>query len=174
MSYWDQSLRNQGMPKQVNILSPEFINDPYTFFEQLRRDAPVSQVEPMGIWAVTRYEDVMRVLRTPDVFSSTAFQTVFRALSPAMTESDLLVLNSMIAKDPPDHTRLRRLVNRAFTPKAIAALDPSADLVITQNQLTDRAKAQTPDAVHVSVDNFMNSPKYDEVVEMVRTQHDGR
>ncbi|MDQ1083222.1 MULTISPECIES: PTS mannitol transporter subunit IICB [Microbacterium] len=57
------------------------------------------------------------------------------------------------------------------TNQAIANLDGSADLVITQNQLTDRAKAQSPGSVHVSVDNFMNSPKYDEVVEMVRSQH---
>ncbi len=55
--------------------------------------------------------------------------------------------------------------------KAIANLDASADLVITQNQLTDRARHQTPNAVHVSVDNFMNSPRYDEVVELVRDQH---
>lgn len=56
------------------------------------------------------------------------------------------------------------------TNKAIANLDPSADLVITQQQLTDRARGVTPDSMHVSVDNFMNSPKYDEVVEMVRRQ----
>lgn len=56
--------------------------------------------------------------------------------------------------------------------KAIANLDASADLVITQNQLTDRARHQTPDAVHVSVDNFMNSPRYDEVVELVKAQHE--
>jgi PTS system mannitol-specific IIC component len=55
--------------------------------------------------------------------------------------------------------------------KAIANLDGSADLVITQNQLTDRARHQTPDAIHISVDNFMNSPKYEEVVELVRDQH---
>lgn len=60
------------------------------------------------------------------------------------------------------------------TNQAIANLDGSADLIITQNQLTDRAKAQSPDAVHVSVDNFMNSPKYDEVVEMVRSQHEAK
>ncbi|MFS0867847.1 PTS mannitol transporter subunit IICB [Microbacterium sp. 179-B 1A2 NHS] len=59
------------------------------------------------------------------------------------------------------------------TNKAIASLEPSADLVITQAQLTDRARGVTPDSIHVSVDNFMNSPKYDEVVEMVRRQHDG-
>ena len=55
--------------------------------------------------------------------------------------------------------------------KSIANLDGSADLIITQNQLTDRARAKTPDAIHVSVDNFMNSPKYEEVVDLVRDQH---
>ncbi|MFJ2370524.1 PTS mannitol transporter subunit IICB [Microbacterium sp. NPDC087665] len=58
------------------------------------------------------------------------------------------------------------------TNQAIANLDGTADLVITQQQLTDRAKAQSPNSVHVSVDNFMNSPKYEEVVEMVRAQRD--
>ena len=59
--------------------------------------------------------------------------------------------------------------------KAIANLDGTADLIITQNQLTDRARAKAPDAIHVSVDNFMNSPRYDEVVDLVREQHqDGR
>jgi len=56
------------------------------------------------------------------------------------------------------------------TNKAIANLDDSADLIITQNQLTDRARKQTPGAIHVSVDNFMNSPKYDEVVQLVVDQ----
>jgi mannitol PTS system EIICBA or EIICB component len=60
--------------------------------------------------------------------------------------------------------------NVTVTNKAIANLDSSADLVVTQNQLTDRARRQTPGAIHVSVDNFMNSPKYDEVVDLVRDQ----
>jgi PTS system mannitol-specific IIC component len=53
------------------------------------------------------------------------------------------------------------------TNKAIANLDGSEDLVITQNELTDRAKGKAPNAIHVSVDNFMNSPAYDEVVSTV-------
>lgn len=52
--------------------------------------------------------------------------------------------------------------------QAIANLDGSADLVITQQQLTDRARQQSPDSIHVSVDNFMNSPRYDDVIDMVR------
>ena len=54
--------------------------------------------------------------------------------------------------------------------KAIANLDPSADLVITQQQLTDRARQQTPNSVHISVDNFMNSPKYEEIVNLLESE----
>ncbi|GAA1146359.1 PTS mannitol transporter subunit IICBA [Nesterenkonia lutea] len=56
----------------------------------------------------------------------------------------------------------------SVTNKAIAALPGNADLVITQQQLTDRAKAKEPQAVHVSVDSFMNAPEYDDVVALVR------
>lgn len=62
------------------------------------------------------------------------------------------------------------VANVNVTNKAIANLDGSEDLIITQAQLTERARGQNSDAMHVSVDNFMNSPKYDEVVEMVRAQ----
>jgi PTS system mannitol-specific IIC component len=54
--------------------------------------------------------------------------------------------------------------------KAIANLDDSADLVITQRELTARAEQKAPSAQHVSVDNFMNSPRYDEVVQQVANQ----
>ena len=53
------------------------------------------------------------------------------------------------------------------TNKAIANLDGSADLVITQQQLTARAKKQEPQAIHVSVENFLDSPAYDEVAATV-------
>ena len=54
--------------------------------------------------------------------------------------------------------------------KAIANLSDNVDVVITQKQLTDRAKEKTPSAQHFSVDNFMGSPKYDEVVDLVKSQ----
>lgn len=56
------------------------------------------------------------------------------------------------------------------TNQAIANLDGTADLVITQQQLTDRARAQSPNSLHISVDNFMNAPQYEEVVNLVREQ----
>ncbi|MEO7122316.1 MAG: PTS mannitol transporter subunit IICB [Lacisediminihabitans sp.] len=71
-------------------------------------------------------------------------------------------------------TVLRNKIKKAgiegvtVTNKAIANLDGTEDLVITQGTLTERARQKNPGAVHVSVDNFMASPKYDEVVEMAR------
>lgn len=55
----------------------------------------------------------------------------------------------------------------SVTNLAIANLDHSPDVIVTQKELTPRAKQRTPGAVHVSVDNFMNSPRYDEVVQLV-------
>ncbi|HLS93663.1 MAG TPA: PTS mannitol transporter subunit IICBA [Microbacterium sp.] len=59
------------------------------------------------------------------------------------------------------------------TNKSIANLDGTADLVVTQSQLTDRARQNEPDALHVSVGQFMNAPEYDEVVQMLLAQRDG-
>ncbi|MCT1606456.1 PTS mannitol transporter subunit IICBA [Nesterenkonia massiliensis] len=58
--------------------------------------------------------------------------------------------------------------NVSVTNKAIAGLPGDADLVITQQNLTDRARVKEPNAIHVSVDNFMNAPEYDDVVELVK------
>jgi PTS system mannitol-specific IIC component len=55
--------------------------------------------------------------------------------------------------------------------KAISNLNDEVDLVVTHQDLTARAEQRAPSAVHVSVDNFMNSPKYDDIVEMVRQSH---
>ncbi|MGO3886205.1 MAG: PTS mannitol transporter subunit IICB [Mycetocola sp.] len=71
---------------------------------------------------------------------------------------------------------LRNMVKKAgiegvtVTNAAIANLDGTADLIITQRELTDRARQKSPDAQHVSVDNFMNSPRYTEIVDQLRTQ----
>jgi mannitol PTS system EIICBA or EIICB component len=51
--------------------------------------------------------------------------------------------------------------------EAIANLEDNVDLIVTQRELTERARAKAPSALHISVDNFMNSPRYDEVVGLV-------
>jgi cytochrome P450 len=83
----------------------------YSWFEQMRNDQPVSLEERMGIWQVFRYEDVSRVITDYARFSSQAF---------GVTGSFLK--DTLVAKDPPDHRKLRNLVNQAFTPRAVARL----------------------------------------------------
>jgi PTS system mannitol-specific IIC component len=69
-----------------------------------------------------------------------------------------------------DKLKKAGITNVTVENKAIANLDDTVDLVITQAQLTARAKEKAPSAQHMSVDNFMGSPKYDEVVDLVKSQ----
>ncbi len=97
---------------------------PYEAFARLRAAAPVSWVdepEGPGFWGVWRYPAVRHVLRRPQLFSSHLGATQIR--DPA-TPGDLeYVRRSMLNMDPPGHTRLRRLLAGAFTPRAVAALE---------------------------------------------------
>ena len=81
--------------------------------------APVYQVEAAGLWAVSRYDDVLYVLRNPQAFSSTVLLAALLGDLNPVPEA-----TSLIASDPPVHSRLRKLVNRAFTPRLVAALEP--------------------------------------------------
>jgi cytochrome P450 len=115
-----------------NPLLPQVRANPYPYYAALRRESPVHQILPGApFYAVSRYDDVCAVLHRPEVFSSTALQILaqgggisFSPNSGALAGHRLLRSSMMIATDPPDHTRLRGLVNRGFTPRRIAALEP--------------------------------------------------
>jgi cytochrome P450 len=113
-------------------------------FAELRRSAPVSRQEPpdFGLapqtrpfWAVARYEDVVHVSRTPDVFCSGA------GVGLGNQPRRLMELNaSFLVMDPPRHTELRRVVSSAFTPRRIAQLDHeiSAEATRIVDELVER------------------------------------
>ena len=77
--------------------SPDVIADPYPFYEHLRDDYPVHYNERMDFYALSRYDDIFHALRKP----------------------------TFIMMDPPDHTRLRRLITKAFTPDTVKELEPT-------------------------------------------------
>lgn len=108
------------MANKPNIYGPEIWNDPHPFYSTLRREAPVSQVEPGGMWAVTRYEDVLYVLKNPQLFSSEGFRP---AVQPAWLEQGNPIANSILMMDPPTHTRLRALITRTFSASGVARLE---------------------------------------------------
>jgi len=101
---------------------------PHDAFARLRRECPVARVEERpildwpagpGYWAVTRYRDVVHVNRNPHLFSSQLGATQIRDPKP----DDLAFQQRMMLNlDPPEHTRLRRIVSKAFTPRRIERL----------------------------------------------------
>jgi pimeloyl-[acyl-carrier protein] synthase len=104
-----------------NPFLPEFHANPYPFYARLRREEPVHQ-SPMGFWVLTRYDDVATVLRDPR-FGRAGFHSMLTDGQTRIANPDPLP-PSMLFQDPPNHTRLRALVNKAFTPRVVEAMRP--------------------------------------------------
>ena len=103
---------------------------PHDRFTTLRAEAPVYRhadpEKPDGFWAVTRYEDVVTISRTPEIFSSNAETClIFEMPEEEKAAQRMMMLNM----DPPTHTRQRSLVNRGFTPRTIGKLEERIDKV---------------------------------------------
>ena len=121
------------MAPLVDLADPAFFADPYPVYRRLRDEDPAHQVAT-GAWLLSRYDDVSRALRDHDRFSSSPMNMG----APGF--------KFLIGSDPPDHTRLRRLVNRPFHPAAIAQLEPRiraicAELVDELCEANDRGDA---------------------------------
>lgn len=108
------------MTARLNIMSPEVHADPYPFYAELRRNAPVCQVDPGGIWAVSRYADVLTVLRDPQTFSSMAWT---ERVSPPWLKRNPLA-ESLFVLDPPAHTPMRNLINPSLSSGTVAGMEP--------------------------------------------------
>jgi len=113
----------------VDLFSPAFKANPFPTLAQLQQEQPIyAHQAPNGttIWYITRYEDVVAVLRDNDHF----VKDIRHALPPEQlnparrTATHQLINENMLFADPPNHTRLRALVNQAFTPKRVEALRP--------------------------------------------------
>jgi cytochrome P450 len=98
-----------------------YFHDPYPHTRALRERAPVHFSEAIGAWVVTRYEDVHRLTRDRSMLGSAATQNAIATLVPESPEGMLLreLDKTMISRDGDDHIRLRRLVSRVFTPRAV-------------------------------------------------------
>jgi len=100
----------------------DFRRDPYPVYARLRDEDPVHPTDT-GTWVVSRYEDCSVALRDPRFRATGSAER--RAAREAMSETPLGMLsNSMLFMDPPEHTQLRGLVQKAFTPRAVDDLKP--------------------------------------------------
>jgi hypothetical protein len=110
-----------------NPLDPAFRDDPYPALRRLRETDPVNQT-PLGVWRLTRHADCVRLLR--DV--ACGVRTTDGILPGADESAPDQQRRFMLQQDPPTHTRLRRLVGRAFTPRAVERLRGSIERIVDE------------------------------------------
>jgi cytochrome P450 len=110
--------------------TPAYRENPYPVLAALRAEDPVHWSPALKGWVLTRHGDVQRVLKADDM--SADKMTPFYAALPSETKAKIESLMRYLAtwlpfRDPPDHTRLRMLIARAFTPKALASIKPNIE-----------------------------------------------
>ncbi|MEI8238014.1 MAG: cytochrome P450, partial [Actinomycetota bacterium] len=127
-----------------NPFDPAFRANPYPFYDELRSNDPVHR-SPFGFTVLTRYDDVARTLRGAEFARDIEAHVTERPDDPRRERRERLrqriedgtAAKSILNLDPPDHTRLRRLVSKAFTPTAIEQLRPRIQQLV--DDILDRA-----------------------------------
>jgi cytochrome P450 len=106
-------------------LSPEFLRDPYIFFERARREAPVffHPGPPAPFWVLTRYDDCLRVLSDPEAFSSRVLGNVEIPEQYRDQLPDDYFKHIVKALDPPEHTPVRKLLQKGFRRPRMLAME---------------------------------------------------
>lgn len=117
-------------------LTPEFRENPYQFFELLREHEPVHQT-PFGVYLLTRHADASAIVRDPHLSTNQENSDLYRAFAetnPRPDDDPMEQMNNvvMLFMDPPDHTRLRSLVSKAFTPKMVERLRARVQEVVDE------------------------------------------
>jgi len=110
----DASTRS-AVPLEYDPTSWEIQEDPYPIYRRLRDEAPVYHNERLGFWALSRFQDVWDATLDWESFTSIHGQTLEKVTMP---------LPMMISMDPPQHTRVRALVAKAFTPRRVGEMEP--------------------------------------------------
>ena len=112
----------EELPLAFNPFDPEFKKNPYPTYARLRAEDPVHQ-SPLGFLVLTKYDDATTLLRHPHGSSDNTKSEAFNALVDAGdVDPEMANRRPFLFMDPPDHTRLRGLVSKAFTPRSIEQL----------------------------------------------------
>jgi cytochrome P450 len=123
-----------SQPPRVDLFDPAFKADPYPTYARLRSSAPVHRAslpDGRGVWLITRYEDVLAVLKDRRFVKDwrTALTPEQLAGIPPIPEVMKPLSRNMLDTDPPDHERLRALVSKAFTPRLIEQMRPRVQAI---------------------------------------------
>src|SRR5437016_597350 len=117
-------MAERGLPP---LFTPDFYRNPYPVYSELRRYDPVHWDEEHQLWVLTRYTDVAAALVSPGLVRG-AGELTMEAEDPLRR----VLSRMMLFSEPPRHTRLRALANRAFTPRRVEAMRPRIQAIVDE------------------------------------------
>jgi pimeloyl-[acyl-carrier protein] synthase len=134
---------------EFNPFDPRLLTDPHSVYRELREHDPVHWSPLMQVWLLTRYEDCVAVLRDHAVFSSDRTRSsnflVQQMEAFRQTIGPVASTQTVLSSDPPDHTRMRKLINKAFTPGVVERSRPHI------RDIAESLLDALPDAGHIDV-----------------------
>lgn len=131
------------------LMSDAYCQDPYPAYRRLLAEAPVFWSEGWNAWVISSFDDVQSSLRDARTFSSAGRMPLLTGGMAEATRQEMQMLEphftqGLIHTDPPDHTRLRGLVNKAFTSRAVERLRPQIEALVDEllDQVADRGEME--------------------------------
>lgn len=112
---------------QINFFDPAVIADPLPHYEELKRHGDIVRNDLFGAWMVVSHADALSILKRPASFSSTGIAQMATDRVDAFGGAP-----TMLFSDPPDHERLRGVVQKAFTPRAVSELEPRVREIVDE------------------------------------------
>jgi cytochrome P450 len=126
------------------LVSPEFLQDPYPLLHQMREQEPVYWSDSIGGWILTRYDDIMATFKDTESFSNEGrLGKAVEYLPPEKRAKykpfeDHYATKGLLHSDPPDHTRMRNVIVKDFTPNVVEQMRPNIQSVV--NHLIEEAE----------------------------------
>lgn len=137
---WTSKILDRAL-HPFNPFSPKRYVDPYPLYEQVRAQSAVYHHKRIDMWVITGHQQCEQVLRGAASVDRNEFMLTIAPYKHLAPQTMDIMGSMMLMKDPPDHTRLRKLVSRAFTPRAVADLEPQVWKVAAE--LLDKVEGQT-------------------------------
>jgi cytochrome P450 len=166
----DGDARDLAENFDIEKLTPAFVANPYPTYRALREHAPVKLL-PNGSYFLTRYDDLVGIYKSTKLFSSDKK----REFAPKYGDSLLYEhhTTSLVFNDPPAHTRVRRLIMGALSPRAIAEMEP--DLIALVDRLLDglAAKGQMKGQIEL-IEDFASAIPIQVIGNLLDVPHDER
>lgn len=136
-------MSNHPQRNPYHLVSPEAFKNPYPLYQQMRQEAPACWMPEYHLWFITRYNDVQALLCDHRILAASGINKEWNFPDPEANRQTNLIRQTLrlwlIQRNPPDHTRLRKLLSQGFKPHLVDNMRPRIQALV--DQLLDKVQA---------------------------------